>query len=93
MRAVFVAQRCPSLAPQAYQTALGHLLQGSDVQSYVTVLSAYNSLPGVTQAPQDQEYVDKTIANNTKEKDRLEVDLKTYAANMIKESVRVRLSF
>ncbi|KAG8922261.1 hypothetical protein FRC01_014268 [Tulasnella sp. 417] len=89
MRAVFIAQRCPSLAPQAYQTALEHLLQGSDVQSYVTVLSAYNSLPGVSQAPQDPEYVDKTIANNTKEKDRLEVDLKTYAANMIKESVRL----
>ncbi|KAG8943297.1 hypothetical protein FRC04_002977 [Tulasnella sp. 424] len=89
MRAVFIAQRCPSLAPQAYQTALAHLVQGADVQSYVTILSAYNSLPGATQAPQDQEYVDRTIANNTKEKDRLEVDLKTYAANMIKESVRL----
>ncbi|KAG9019372.1 hypothetical protein FRB90_003476 [Tulasnella sp. 427] len=89
LRAVFIAQRCPSLAQQAYQFALANLLQGTDVQSYITTISSYNALPGVPQVPQDQAWIDKTSGNNTNERARLEVDLKNYSANMIKESVRL----
>lgn len=80
------------LAPQAYQIALAHIQHGNaDVGAYLSVLNAYNNLAGVERIEADQEWVDRTINKNRKERERLEVDLKTYASNMIKESIRVRL--
>jgi len=89
IRSVFIATHCPTLAPQAYQLALQHLQQGSDVSAYLQVISAYNNLPNVSHSLPDQAWIDTTIARNAKEKERLEVELKTYASNMIKESVRM----
>lgn len=38
----------------------------------------------------DQDWVTKTTRKNTEERQKLEVELKTYSSNMIKESIRVR---
>ncbi|KAG9000792.1 hypothetical protein FRB94_005172 [Tulasnella sp. JGI-2019a] len=90
LRAIFIAETCPALAPQAYQMALAHIQQGStDVGAYLSVLNAYNNLVGVDRIEADQDWVDRTINQNRKERERLEVDLKTYASNMIKESIRM----
>lgn len=88
-RAIFIAQHAPTLAPAAYEKAIEQLKAGKDVATYTQALSAYNALPNVTQKPQDQSWLDTTLATNSKDRERLEADLKTYTSNMIKESVRV----
>lgn len=39
----------------------------------------------------DQKWVDETNMRNQGERSKLEVELKTYSSNMIKESIRVRI--
>jgi COP9 signalosome complex subunit 1 len=41
----------------------------------------------------DTQWADKIMSKNQAEKMKLEVELKTYTNNMIKESIRVRLFF
>jgi COP9 signalosome complex subunit 1 len=41
----------------------------------------------------DTRWADEIMAKNHAEKMKLEVELKTYTNNMIKESIRVRLFF
>ena len=58
---------------------------------YETAINIYNSgLPeGAPKAEPDLAWVEKTSASNTSERNKLEVELKTYTSNMIKESIRV----
>jgi COP9 signalosome complex subunit 1 len=69
---------------------------------YQQVLSAYEGLSAIPDlhlpnpmdvAQVDTRWVDETMAKNQAEKMKLEVELKTYTNNMIKESIRVRLLF
>jgi COP9 signalosome complex subunit 1 len=39
----------------------------------------------------DTRWMDETLAKNTADRGKLEVELKTYTNNMIKESIRVRI--
>lgn len=39
----------------------------------------------------DTNWADETLAKNQAERTKLEVELKTYTNNMIKESIRVRI--
>ena len=41
----------------------------------------------------DVKWADETIAKNQADRVKLEVELKTYSNNMIKESIRVRFFF
>jgi len=89
-RLAFIAGACPALAPQALSKAVDYALQGQDTQLYQAVLNLYNSTVGPQNALLgDQEWLDKTSARAQAEKDKLEVELKMYTGNMIKESVRV----
>ena len=90
-RLTFIASACPALAPQALSKAVDYALQGQDTQMYQNVLNAYNTIVGPQNArPVDQEWQEKTSARAQADKDKLEVELKMYTGNMIKESVRVR---
>jgi len=91
---LFIAGACPSLAPQALSKAVDYALQGQDVQIYQVVLNHYNGIVGPQNArPVDQEWLDKTSTRAQADKDKLEVELKMYTGNMIKESVRVRVRY
>jgi COP9 signalosome complex subunit 1 len=91
---LFIAGACPSLASQALSKAVDYALQGQDVQIYQVVLNHYNVTVGPQNArPVDQEWLDKTSARAQADKDKLEVELKMYTGNMIKESVRVRVRY
>jgi len=47
--------------------------------------------PEISTLPQlDSSWTEETFAKNQTEKNKLEVELKTYTNNMIKESIRVR---
>lgn len=89
---------CPSLAMQALHMALQEVLQMRDPVLYRTVLSIYeqaasnsmSQLPSVVDiAPVDQRWIEETTQKNNAERTKLEVELKTYTSNMIKESIRV----
>ena len=92
---------CPSIAPQALSLAIQHIHKLRD-PTYQVVLSIYESLPGVSEgtlphasevASLNQKWLDETVEKNQAERSKLEVELKTYSNNMIKESIRVRFLF
>jgi COP9 signalosome complex subunit 1 len=90
-RLIFIANSCPQLTAQALGIALQYAHQGRDTQLYQNILTAYNGAVGPRQAINpDREWLEKTFAKNQTDKDKLEVELKMYTGNMIKESVRVR---
>ncbi|KAG8928014.1 hypothetical protein FRC02_007467 [Tulasnella sp. 418] len=88
IRLIFIANSCPPLAVQAYQLAIQYIQQTPDANLYLSTLTAHNAI-APNPIPQDQKWLDDTISKNSAERDRLEVDLKTYASNMIKESIRM----
>lgn len=98
-RLVHITAACPAVAVQALQLALDQVFKMRDTNLYFSVRSAYEQcqgnsqgqLPPITEiAPLDQKWIDETAAKNAAEKNKLEVELKTYSSNMIKESIRVR---
>ena len=81
--------------------AVHHIQQSRDPSQYQRLLSTYDhissfpdhpvKLPNPMQIAQlNTKWVDETTAKNAAEKIKLEVELKTYTNNMIKESIRVR---
>ncbi|EJU01508.1 G protein pathway suppressor 1 [Dacryopinax primogenitus] len=88
-RLLHIASCCPSLSAQAYQLAIQTLLTMRDAHAYVHAVAAYNQLPGVMQVDQDQEWIDRVRAENQNQREKLEVELRTYQSNMIKESIRM----
>ena len=90
----FIAASCLPLAPQALAKALEYTLEGKDTTLYQNVLVQYNSFASPQDIKElDAEWVERTSTKAQTEKDKLEVELKMYTGNMIKESIRVSLSF
>ncbi|CAK5279986.1 unnamed protein product [Mycena citricolor] len=98
-RLLHIISCCPSLAPEAFALAVQHIHQSRDTSQYSRVLSVYEqvaSIPGASSLPAasdiatlDTKWADETIAKNSAERSKLEVELKTYTNNMIKESIRM----
>ena len=97
--AVHIMSVCPTLAPQALQLATKEALKGRDTALYRNIYAAYDRIyPEVSDeipeasavVPQDIKWIEDTNAKNAAERTKLEVELKTYSSNMIKESIRVR---
>ncbi|KZO99166.1 PCI-domain-containing protein [Calocera viscosa TUFC12733] len=88
-RLMHIASCCPSLAPQAYQLAISTLLTMRDPHAYMHAVAAYNQIPGVMQVDQDQAWIDRVRGENQNQREKLEVELRTYQSNMIKESIRM----
>jgi len=89
---------CPSIATQALQAALKDVFTMRDVNLYRSVLSAYDQTanasngeipPASEVAPVNQKWIDETNQKNQADRTKLEVELKTYTSNMIKESIRM----
>ena len=96
-RLVYIINICPSLAVPALQLATQHIFKTRDVDLYRNTASAYDVVaanaqlpPAAEVAPLDQAWYDEWTSKNLAERSRLEVELKTYTSNMIKESIRVR---
>ncbi|KAI0252803.1 26S proteasome subunit RPN7-domain-containing protein [Lactifluus subvellereus] len=102
-RLIYVISLCPALAPQALKRSLQLLIEPTqrDTEYYKAILSAYEttaSRPGVRLPPLDDlvpdhtpfvAWAEETIERNNAERRKLEVELKTYTGNMIKESIRM----
>jgi COP9 signalosome complex subunit 1 len=100
-RLIHIIAACPSVALQAFHLAVEHIHQLRDPSLYHAALSAYESVqvatgdtlpPPSDVAPLDPKWIEEVIAKNQAERTKLDVELKTYSNNMIKESIRVRCS-
>ena len=92
---------CPSIAPETFQLCVQHIHQTRDPSLYQNLLGAYEQLTNNTSntdlnlpnmmelAELDVKWADETLAKNQADRAKLEVELKTYTNNMIKESIRV----
>jgi COP9 signalosome complex subunit 1 len=94
----YIIGTCPSIATQALHLAVQHIHQLCDPSLYSIVQSSYEVLPGVSDgtlphasqiAPLDKKWAEEMNAKNQAERIKLDVELKTYSNNMIKESIRV----
>lgn len=95
-RLLYIITICPALAVPALQLAVQHIFKTRDVDLYRNVAGTYDVTaansqlpPAAEVAPLDQAWYDEWSSKNLSEKTRLEVELKTYTSNMIKESIRM----
>lgn len=73
--------------PALYTTAI------TIYEQVVTSVTDISLPPAAEVAQLDQKWIDETSKKNQSERTKLEVELKTYTNNMIKESQRVSSSF
>jgi COP9 signalosome complex subunit 1 len=102
-RLIYIISLSPSLAPQAFKRAFQLLTSPTqrDTEYYKTILGTYenvSSRPGIGLPPIEEllpdhspylAWVEETNERNNAERRKLEVELKTYIGNMIKESIRM----
>ncbi|EIW53311.1 G protein pathway suppressor 1 [Trametes versicolor FP-101664 SS1] len=97
-RVLHIMSVCPTLAPQALQLAITEALSGRDPNMYRSIFLGYErahseapeEIPELSAlATPDQQWLEETSAKNQAERTKLEVELKTYTSNMIKESIRM----
>lgn len=101
-RLIHIVKLCPAVAPEAFNLAVQHIHQSRDPSLYQTLVTEYEHLaenPAVKESYQlpnpleisqlDTKWIDEVSAKNQSERVKLEVELKTYTNNMIKESIRV----
>ncbi|KAG7445325.1 G protein pathway suppressor 1 [Guyanagaster necrorhizus] len=89
---------CPSIAVDAFHLAIQHIHQSRDPSQYQGLVTAYEqayanatgSLPPISEfASLSTRWIDETLAKNQSDRLKLEMELKTYSNNMIKESIRM----
>ena len=93
-RLLHIIERCPILALQAFHLAEQRIRAGRDTKAYGSaVLLANHHLPADSPADTlvkaDEKWIQGQETRNMSERNKLEVELKTYSNNMIKESIRV----
>ncbi|KAH0831324.1 26S proteasome subunit RPN7-domain-containing protein [Lanmaoa asiatica] len=98
-RLITITASCPFIAPQALKLAFNHLYRLRDPSLIQAALSAYASaaaLPEGQGLPSagdvvvvDTAWIEEVTKKNVAERTKLEVELKTYTNNMIKESIRM----
>ncbi|KAF8578837.1 hypothetical protein K439DRAFT_443986 [Ramaria rubella] len=89
-RLLHIATYSPTLAPPALQLALQYILQTPNTALYTSIIQEYNALPSTTEPlPIDQQWIEEISTKNANDRNRLEVELKQYTSNMIKESIRM----
>jgi COP9 signalosome complex subunit 1 len=75
---------------EALKAAVAEAKQGKDVQRYEIATSALQEIaPQDPDAVPDQAWIDRTKKQVKAETDKMELELKGYKNNLIKESIRV----
>ncbi|KAG8741805.1 hypothetical protein FRC10_002404 [Ceratobasidium sp. 414] len=87
----FIASNSTTLQADALRLAIEQTKAANlDANLYHQLINEYNALPSVhTQIPLDHEWMTKVRTVKEAEGDRLQVELKTYTTNLIKESTRM----
>ncbi|KAF9484272.1 G protein pathway suppressor 1 [Pholiota conissans] len=97
-RLIHIMTIAPSIAAEAFQLCVQHIHQSRDPSLYQNLLQAYDQVPSTSEvslpnpmelAELDTKWADEMLAKNQADRVKLEVELKTYSNNMIKESIRM----
>ncbi|CAG8522186.1 23146_t:CDS:2 [Cetraspora pellucida] len=92
-RLLFIAKRCPPLQIDAYKLALQELRDNSlDHTKYLNTANKLNEVlasQGYPSYPVDNAWVETTQKRAKTTLERLEVELKNFKNNLIKESIRM----
>ncbi|KAK0447207.1 26S proteasome subunit RPN7-domain-containing protein [Armillaria borealis] len=97
-RLTHIIQLCPTIAVEAFHLAIQHIHQSRDPSQYQGLVTAYEqahanangSLPPISEfSTLSARWIDETLARNQSDRLKLEMELKTYSNNMIKESIRM----
>ncbi|PFH47607.1 hypothetical protein AMATHDRAFT_67484 [Amanita thiersii Skay4041] len=97
-RLIHIVRICPSVAPEAFQLAVNRIKRSRDPSLFQALVTAYDQMNGNAgrQMPSsmslggiEPSWMEETNAKNQAERTKLEVELKTYSNNMIKESIRM----
>lgn len=101
-RLIFIANhtQSASLRKAASQSALDLLIESTDdTATYLNIVNVRNTLPDAkTKLPQEecyklnQSWVDSTNEKNATENEKLDLELRNYQNNLMKESIRVSTS-
>lgn len=100
---MFIAESCPALAADAYALAATTIMSSTlDTRMYAEAVDGYNNaltqslnqgapaVKGKQKMALDHRWIEETRRTADATTDRLEVELKNYQTNLIKESIRVR---
>lgn len=83
-RLLFVARSCPQLRVQAFNAALESIKTSSlDYKLYLDILNECKEADG------DEKWAEEARVKYENEQEKLDVELKNYQNNLIKESIRV----
>ncbi|ORZ15645.1 26S proteasome subunit RPN7-domain-containing protein [Absidia repens] len=92
-RALFIATHCPSLELEAYHFAVNEIKNATDnIELYESSIKKMNLALTQQAKPTmetDTEWVETTSKKNKRNLEQLELELKSYKNNMVKESIRV----
>lgn len=80
-RLIYIAERCSSLSRSAFQLALDELLQTENTTMYRFLAERLASVPGIRL---DLATIDAKQAQSVQQYERLELELSSYKANLIK---------
>lgn len=89
-RLLLIGQSSVPLCLDALKAAIVEAKKGKDTQQYRNAWEAIrNAAPQEPEAQLDQNWLDKTTQSNKAETHRLEVELKQYKNNLVRESIRI----
>lgn len=96
-RLMYIATHCPPLRNACSKAAIDHIKESSrNVSAYQAMITVHNTEPGTANLiPADQrmaadsEWIQATHQRNNAEREKLELEMRNYQNNLIKESIRM----
>ncbi len=89
-RLLLIGTSSTYLYPEALKAAVAEAKRGRDTGSYENAVTAFHLIiPDDPEAIPDLGWIDRLTKQTKSETDRLELELKGYKNNLIKESIRV----
>lgn len=94
---MYIATHCPALRKVCSKAALEHIRQTSrNVSAYQAMVTVHNTeaetgnlIPASERIQADAEWIQSTQQRNNAEREKLELEMRNYQNNLIKESIRM----
>ncbi|SPO30713.1 related to COP9 signalosome complex subunit 1 [Ustilago trichophora] len=96
-RLMYIATHCPPLRIVCSKAASDYIKESSrDVSAYQTMITVHNTepetgnlIPAAQRIAADSEWIQLTQQRNNAEREKLELEMRNYQNNLIKESIRM----
>lgn len=96
-RLMYIATHCPSLRQTCSKAAIDHIKEHTrDVSAYQAMVTVHNTepetgnlIPASQRIAADADWVQSMQQRNNAEREKLELEMRNYQNNLIKESIRM----